>query len=115
MTAKATGLDEDLLRGFNTLLTAFCCTKKLNPGRVEKLANRLLEKLQSLYPWKTLTPTVHKLLFHGSAFVREFNGYIGLYSEEAQEARNKDFKMYRRSFSKRLIESPVTWTSFGDL
>lgn len=49
-----------------------------------------------------MTPTVHKLLIHGPAIVQTALLPIGHLSEEAQEARNKDFKGYREQNSRKF-------------
>ena len=41
--------------------------------------------------------TVHKILLHGADVIRYFHFAIGQLSEEAAEARNKDFKRFRLS------------------
>lgn len=52
-----------------------------------------------------LTQTVHKVLDHGQQIIEYLSLPIGELSEEAQESRNKDYKKYRysntRKFSRR--------------
>lgn len=43
----------------------------------------------------------HRLLIHGASVLRSFNLPIGILSEEAQEAKNKDFKKFRESFTRK--------------
>lgn len=48
------------------------------------------------YMWYYMPATVHKILIHGGIIIEQFGCIpIGELSEEAQEARNKDFKRYR--------------------
>lgn len=54
------------------------------------------------YSWLPLTPTVHKIRIHGPFIIDNFLVPIGILSEEAQEARHKYFKKYRRNFSRML-------------
>ena len=49
-----------------------------------------------------MPPTVHKVLLHGADIISQALLPIGQLSEEAQEARNKDFKNYRESFSRKM-------------
>lgn len=42
-----------------------------------------------------MPPTIHKVLLHGGKIMQHFLLPIGQYSEEAAEARNKDFKRFR--------------------
>lgn len=45
--------------------------------------------------------SVHKILFHGADIIQHAIVPIGQLSEEAQEARNKDFKIYRQFNSRK--------------
>jgi len=42
-----------------------------------------------------MSVTIHKILLHGADVIRYFHLAIGQLSEEAAEARNKDFKRFR--------------------
>ena len=44
---------------------------------------------------------LHKILIHGSLIIKTLALPIGMYSEEAQEARNKDFQNYREHFARK--------------
>ena len=46
-----------------------------------------------------MTPTMHKILRRGAAIIDQAILPIGQLSEETAEARNKDFRDYRRNFS----------------
>lgn len=48
-----------------------------------------------------MSTSVHKILIHGHEIVSQSALPIGELSEEALEARNKDFKMYREHFSRK--------------
>lgn len=48
-----------------------------------------------------MSPTIHKILHHSPDFVEHFKGLTSMYSEEALESRNKDFKTYRRRFTRK--------------
>lgn len=47
-----------------------------------------------------MPPSMHKVLIHGADIIKSLNVPIGQLSEEAQEARNKDFKRYRENNSR---------------
>ena len=55
----------------------------------------------TLYTWMPMATTTNKILSHGHKIVSEALLPIGMLSEEAQEARNKDFKFYREYFSRK--------------
>jgi len=46
-----------------------------------------------------MTQSLHKILTHGSEINKTLALPISMYSEEAQEARNKDFQNYREHFA----------------
>ena len=53
------------------------------------------------YHWYYKSVTTHKILVHSADIINSFIVPIGDLSEEAQEARNKDFKYIRDHFSRR--------------
>lgn len=49
-----------------------------------------------------MTPTMHKILVHGATVMEKALLPIGMLSEEAAEARNKYFRMYRNNFARKF-------------
>uniref|UniRef100_A0A1E1WB45 Uncharacterized protein n=1 Tax=Pectinophora gossypiella TaxID=13191 RepID=A0A1E1WB45_PECGO len=49
-----------------------------------------------------MTPTMHKILVHGATVMEIALLPIGMLSEEAAEARNKHFRLYRNSFARKF-------------
>ena len=43
-----------------------------------------------LYNWYWMPPAVHKVLLHGGDILRRFSLPISMFSEEAQESKNKN-------------------------
>lgn len=62
-----------------------------------------------------MPPSVHKILIHGPEIVVNALLPIGQLSEEAQEARNKDFKLYRQNFSRKSSRSNTNEDIFNFL
>ena len=54
------------------------------------------------YNWYYMPQSLHRLLIHGASVIRNFNLPIGILSEEAQEAKNKEFKKFRESFTRKI-------------
>lgn len=54
-----------------------------------------------LYNWYYMPASVHKILIHGADIIRSLSIPIGLLSEEAQEARNKEFKKSREDHTRK--------------
>ena len=50
-----------------------------------------------------MPPTVHKMLIHGGEIIRRALVPIGWLSEEAQEARNKDYR-YVKTIQNKIIK-----------
>lgn len=55
-----------------------------------------------LYPWFYMPSSVHKILMHGAKVIKRFYLPIVQFTEEAAEARNKDFNRFRK-FNTRKI------------
>lgn len=49
-----------------------------------------------------MSPTMHKILRHGATVIDHAILPIGQLSEEAAEARNKHFRIYRQNFSRKF-------------
>lgn len=49
-----------------------------------------------------MTPTMHKILIHGATIIEKALLPIGQLSEEAAEARNKHFRVYRQNFARKF-------------
>lgn len=47
------------------------------------------------YKWCKMPPTVHKILVHGIDIIKHFQIPIGILSEDALEARHKEFRLFR--------------------
>ena len=69
---------------------------------------KLPELFVSLYNWYPMPPTVHKVLMHGSQFIRRAIVPIGQLSEEAQEARDKGYRRFREHHTKNRSRTETT-------
>jgi hypothetical protein len=94
-TARITGLDARLIRRFAAILQVITSKEQVNVAKFREYAKKITELLfvsDELYQWYPMPPTVHKLMIHGADIIENAVLLIGQLSEEAQEARNKDFK-----------------------
>lgn len=105
MTSKITGIDEGLIRRFGIILQTLACGKNINIAKFESYALETAELYIKLYPWYYMPSSVHKILFHGSKIIDSYLLPIGELSEEAQEARNKDFKRFREYHTRKHCRS----------
>lgn len=102
LSAKVTGVDETLIDWFRVILTCLSSGRDIDPEKFDEYASETADHYLSLYNWYKMPPSVHKVLFHGGDIIRSLTLPIGLYSEEAQEARNKDFKNIRLHHTRKM-------------
>lgn len=101
-TAAITGLDEELVRRFAVILQAITSGEQIDVVKFKDYARKTAEKYVELYDWYHMSSTVHKLLIHGADIVANNDIVpIGILSEEASEARNKDFRRLREHHSRK--------------
>lgn len=91
-TSQITGINMELLRRVNIILMAVNSKQNINGSKFGVYAEEISKLLVTLYPWKDMTPTVHKVLCHGKIIIESNILPLGELTEEAQEARNRDFK-----------------------
>lgn len=91
-TSAITGIDKGLIRRVNILLNAINSTREINSKKFGLYAFETSKLIISLYQWRPMTPTVHKVLCHGQYIIENNILPLGELTEEAQEARNCDFK-----------------------
>lgn len=94
-TSEITGLDKNLIRRFKIILSVINCKKPINAEKFKSFTDETQTLIWTLYPWKPITPTVHKVLSHGKDIIENSILPLGELTEEAQEARNRDVKQYR--------------------
>lgn len=101
ISASITGLDEEIIKRFHTILQVLSCGQKINVEKFEKYALDTARTFVALFPWYHMPTTVHKILIHGGKIIENSLLPIGQMSEEAQESCNKSIKKFRRDFSRK--------------
>jgi hypothetical protein len=102
VSARITGLDVTLIRRFKVIIETISSGFSIN---LEKFSSYLTETAHLyvlLYNWHPMSPTIHKILMHGTTVISHALIPIGQLSEEAAEARNKHFRQYRQNFSRKF-------------
>ncbi|KAL4143561.1 hypothetical protein QTP88_005879 [Uroleucon formosanum] len=94
--SEITGLNKILIERFKVILSILACSYNVNFEKYDNYAKDTLKLYLQLYPWYRMPPSVHKILVHGSKAIHLAPFPIGILSEEAQEARNKDYIRFRR-------------------
>lgn len=95
LAADITGVDEELIRRFGTILKTISCGFSISVDAFEKYCSETAELYVKKYKWFYMPQSIHKILIHGPRLIKEAVLPIGILSEEAQEARNKDYKNIR--------------------
>ena len=80
-------------------MLAVCSGYELNIDAFKEYCDITLGCILDQYNWYILPPTVHKLLVHGPYIADKLDLPIGQYSEEAQEAQNKELRNARLNHS----------------
>ncbi|KAJ4442323.1 hypothetical protein ANN_03909, partial [Periplaneta americana] len=101
ISSEITGLDREIIHRFVIVLKTIFCGFTINTQAFEYYA-RTAEHFVSLYLWYYIPASLHKVLIHGSTIISLAILPIEQISVEAQEARNKHFKEYRESHSRKI-------------
>lgn len=95
ITAEIVGVDENLIHRFKIILATINCNEPIDSKKFHDYCMDTAQLYISLYSWYYMPISVHKVLVHGCKIIAAAILPIGMLSEEAQEARNKDYKKYR--------------------
>lgn len=101
VSSQITGIDESLIVRFSTLLKAISSSFEIDSTKFGVYCKETADLYRKIYNWYPMPPTVHKLLNHGEMIVSTAILPLGLLSEEAQEARNKDCRYFRKHHTRK--------------
>ena len=102
LAAEITGINKDFIVKLKIILEAMSSGHKINERKFEEFCKDTARMYVQLYGWHPMTPTLHKILVHGSTVIKYAILPIGQLSEEAAEARNKHFRSYRHDFARKF-------------
>lgn len=102
LASEITGIDYELIFRLKVILEAISSGYSISTEKFNKYAEETAQLYVKLYPWHPMTPTLHKVLIHGSEIIKNALLPIGQLSEEAAEARNKHFRAYRQDFARKF-------------
>lgn len=100
--ATITGIELPLIQKFKTILEVLSSGFEIDLTKFSKFTMDTAKDYVELYPWQPMSPTVHKILIHSTSVIANALLPIWQLSEEAAEARNKHFREYRQSFSRKF-------------
>ena len=95
--SEITGVDEEVIVRIKNILKAVCSSYEIDIFRFKDYCLATSERIIELYGWYTMPPTIHKLLEHGYQVADILDLPVGMYSEETQEAQNKEIRNARLS------------------
>lgn len=102
IVANITGLDEEILERFYVILSVINSRADINVSAFDAYTEATRVLFNKLYGWYAMTPTVHKLLIHGSDVIKHAILPIGMLGEDGQETRNKCIRNYREHHARKF-------------
>jgi len=102
MSAIISGVEENLIIRCSTIFQAISSGYNINSAKFGEYALETAKLLIIKYPWYYLPASVHKVLLHGPAIIKNCLVSIGELSEEAAEAKNKDVKLFRLIHTRKM-------------
>lgn len=102
LSSDITGLDKKLIYRIKVILELISCGYKIDLDKFDTYARDTARHYIELYSWHPMSPTMHKILIHGKTIINNALLPIGQLSEEASEARNKHFRLYRLNYSRKF-------------
>lgn len=100
--SRITGIDLDLIIKFKVILEAISSGYSIETDKFKIYTEETAKLYVQLYGWHPMSPTVHKILVHGATVIAHSLLPIGQLSEEAAEARNKHFRLFRQNFARKF-------------
>lgn len=102
-SSEITGVNSDLIKRFAVILQAISSGRNVDIERFRMYCRETAELYVRDYSWYYMPSSVHKLLVHGADICQHFSFIpIGMMSEEASEARNKDFRSIREKHTRKI-------------
>lgn len=102
LVSKILGVNLSLIQRFHVILQVLSCGFVIDVEAFNTYCLDTARLFVDLYNWYNMPTSVHKVLIHGPQIIEASELPIGELSEDAQEARNKDFKKYRESYSRKI-------------
>ena len=101
LAAAITGIDEDIIGRFRTILISINSDYTINAEKFRAYCLATADKYILLYSWYYMPTSVHKILIHGTSVINHFLLPIGELSEAAQESKMKDIRKYREHYTRK--------------
>ncbi|XP_037037553.1 uncharacterized protein LOC119075260 [Bradysia coprophila] len=121
VTARITQVDEVIIKRFrnsnfllknnyelcfverlDVVLKTLACGRDINPEAFNVYSLDTYRMIVEKYNWYKMPWSVHRILMHGAATIKHNVLPIGQLTEEAAEARNKDFRRFREHHARKV-------------
>lgn len=99
--SEITGINKILIYRCGVILRVMSSGFEIDSAAFKNYCSETAKMYVELYNWYYMPVTVHKILIHGADVIKKFLLPIGQLSEEAQESRNKDLKLFRRHHTRK--------------
>lgn len=115
-SAEITGVDVELIKKIYIILQTMSSGLSINPHKFGQYTLEIAQLYVSKYNWYHMPSSVHKILIHGGIIIEHYAILpIGQLSEDAQEARNKDYKKFRLHHARKCSRSATNEDVFHTL
>lgn len=101
LSSEITGVDISLIKQLHIIMIVVASGFEIDVDKYREFAHNTARLFVSKYSWYKMPPTLHKYLIHGPEVISRAQLPIGQLTEEAQEARNKEFKRFRENNSRK--------------
>ena len=108
-------MDLNLIFRFKIILEVLACNEEIDSRKFGDYAKETAKIYTTNYPWRNMSATVHKILYHGEDVIKYHLVPLGDLSEEAQEKRNKDYRFYREHNTRKISRNSTNEDLFNIL
>ena len=107
LLANECNVPVEFVKGIYIIWIALASRLPIDPEKFQLFCNKIKKIYVDNVPWYPLSPTLHKVLEHGSEIIQLFPDSVtsGILSEEPAEASNKDVKRFQKENARQ--DSPV--------
>lgn len=110
------GIDREFITKLSNLIACLSSTKQICPEKYLEEAKKCFEIWHTKYSsFKSLSPTIHKVLVHGHEYLKIHDIPIGYLSEQCLESCNKIIKQSREHHTSKISRESIMKDHFNYL
>ncbi|CAF1142702.1 unnamed protein product [Brachionus calyciflorus] len=113
--AEITDVNQELIWRLFNVLCLVNSSYSFNLQKFKVYCDQTYDLYVKEYQWFYMPVSMHKLLVHSAQIIPNFDLPIGFYTEEAQEARNKDNKYIRLNHTRKINRKTTLTDQFNFL